>query len=122
MVNPYSWHNDFRTASAVGFRAGAETCIVLLVLALGQAAHSGQSISQQAKEQLVPGIDYFNAAWLALPSLMIRNDVLSAQCHILAAAYLLYIARPLEAWNILCNASIKLQLLLQNQSAIPPQI
>ena len=92
------------------------------MLALGQAAHSGHSISRLPEGQSVPGLDYFNAAWLVLPSLMIRNDALSAQCHILAAAYLLYIVRPLEAWNLLSNASIKLQLLLANQSAIPPQV
>lgn len=53
---------------------------------------------------------------------MVRNDVVSAQCHILAAAYLLYIVRPLEAWNLLCNASIKLQLLLSAPSSILPQV
>ncbi|EME81053.1 uncharacterized protein MYCFIDRAFT_176389 [Pseudocercospora fijiensis CIRAD86] len=110
VVDPYSWHAHFRTASAVGFRSGAETCVVLLVLALGQAAHSGHSISRLPE------------AWLVLPSLMIRNDALSAQCHILAAAYLFYVVRPLEAWNLLSNASIKLQLLLANQSAIQPQV
>lgn len=122
VVNPYSWHAHFRTASAVGFRSGAETCVVLLVLALGQAAYSGHSISRLPEGQSVPGIEYFNAAWLILPSLMIRNDVLSAQCHMLAAAYLLYIVRPLEAWNLLSNASTKLQLLLANQNTIPPQV
>ncbi|KXT17814.1 hypothetical protein AC579_5349 [Pseudocercospora musae] len=122
VVNPYSWHAHFRTASAVGFRSGAETCVVLLVLALGQAAYFGHSISRLPEDQSMPGLEYFNAAWLVLPSLMIRNDALSAQCHILAAAYLLYIVRPLEAWNLLSNASIKLQLLLANQSAIPPQV
>jgi hypothetical protein len=47
---------------------------------------------------------------------MLRNDVTSAQTHILAAAYLLYLVRPLEAWNLLCSASIKLQLLLSSSS------
>lgn len=119
VVNPYTWHSYCRTASAVGFRTGTETCIVLLVLALGQAATHGQSISRMPLHSQIPGYDYFNAAWLIIPSLLIRNDILSVQCNILAAAYLLYIVRPLEAWNMLCNASIKLQLLLQNPSTIP---
>jgi hypothetical protein len=122
VVDPNSWHNHVRTASAVAFRSGAETCIVLFVLALGQAASYGQSISRLPEGQPIPGIDYFNAAWIVMPSLIIRNDVLSAQCHILAAAYLLYVVRPLEAWNMLCNASIKLQLLLQNQISIPAHL
>lgn len=105
-VSPYSWHSYFRTASKSSFRSGAESCVVLLVLALGQAAHAGQSISRLPEGQQVPGLDYFSAAWRLLPSLIVRNDILSAQCHILAAAYLLYIVRPLEAWNMLCNASM----------------
>lgn len=105
-VSPYSWHSYYRTASGVSFRTGAESCAVLLVLALGQAAHEGQSICRLPEGQVVPGMQYFSAAWTLLPSLMVRNDMLSAQCHILAAAYLLYIVRPLEAWNMLCNASM----------------
>lgn len=121
-VSPYSWHSYYRAASAVGFRSGAETCVVLLVLALGQAANTGRSISRLADGEAIPGLDYFSAAWTVLPGLMIRNDVLSAQCHISAAAYLLYLVRPLEAWNMLCNASMKLQLLLSAPSTIAPQV
>ncbi|KAK4498147.1 hypothetical protein PRZ48_010803 [Zasmidium cellare] len=118
-VSPYSWHDYFRTASEISFRSGAESCVVLLVLALGQAAYDGQSISRLHEGQPVPGMDYFSAAWILLPNLMVRNDVISAQCHILAAAYLLYIVRPLEAWNMLCNASMRLQLNLSSPITIP---
>ncbi|KAI5363550.1 putative zn(2)-C6 fungal-type DNA-binding domain-containing protein [Septoria linicola] len=121
VVNVYTFATLCRQASAVGFRAGVETCIVLLVLALGQAAHSGHSISRVPRGQTPPGMDYFNAAWSLMPTIMIRNDVPSTQCHVLAAAYLMYLVRPLEAWNILCSASAKLQLLLQNPGTIPPQ-
>ncbi|EME42139.1 hypothetical protein DOTSEDRAFT_73058 [Dothistroma septosporum NZE10] len=121
-VSPYSWHSYYRTASAAGFQSGAEACVVLLVLALGQAAHTGQSVSRLAEGEAIPGLEYFSAAWTVLPGLMIRNDVQSTQCHILAAAYLLYIVRPLEAWNMLCNASMKLQLLLSAPSTIAPQV
>lgn len=122
VVNPYSWYSHFRIASSLSFRSGPESCIVLLVLALGQAASAGTSVSQVRQGQPAPGMDYFGAAWTLLPSLMVRNDVVSAQCHILASAYLLYIVRPLEAWNLLCNASIKLQLLLSAPNSIPPQV
>jgi hypothetical protein len=47
-----------------------------------------------------------------IPSLAIRNDVPAVQCHILAAAYLFYLVRPLEAWNMVTIASTKLQLIL----------
>ena len=121
IVNPYVWHSSYRTAISQGFRSGAESCVVLLVLALGQAAHYGESISRIPHGQPVPGMSYFAAAWSLLPNLITRNDVLSAQCHILAAAYLMYLVRPLEAWNLLYNTSMKLQLLLSSPENIPPQ-
>ena len=89
VVNPYTFATVCRQAATVHFRYGVETCIVLLVLALGQASQSGHSISHIPHGQPVPGRDYFNAAWLLMPMLMLRNDVQSAQCHVLAAAYLM---------------------------------
>ncbi|KAK5124362.1 hypothetical protein LTR85_001579 [Meristemomyces frigidus] len=122
VVNPYSWHQYYRAAAQHDFRTGAESCVVLLVFALGQAAHSGTSISRLPQGQTAPGMDFFAAAWNILPSQMIKNDVMSTQCHILAAAYLSYLVRPLEAWNLLCNASVKQQLLLSSPHCIPPQL
>jgi hypothetical protein len=107
---------------ASGCRSLPDSCMVLLVLALGQAAHSGLSISRVPVDQLPPGLPYFAAAWNLLPSLLTRNDILSTQCHILASAYLLYLVRPLEAWNLLHNTSMKVQLLLSSQQSIPPQL
>lgn len=89
VVNPYTFPTVCRQAAAVHFRYGVETCIVLLVLALGQASQSGHSISHIPRDQSPPGTDYFNAAWFLMPMLMVRNDVQSAQCHVLAAAYLM---------------------------------
>lgn len=119
VVNPSVWHNHFRIAMSQGFRSGPESCICLLVLALGQAADYGQSISRVPPGQLAPGMSYFAAAWTLLPNLITRNDILSAQCHILAAAYMMYLVRPLEAWNLLYNSSMKLQLLLSSSDNIP---
>ncbi|GAB7360811.1 hypothetical protein MBLNU230_g0798t1 [Neophaeotheca triangularis] len=121
-VNPYNWAATYHTAVSNAFRSGPESCMVLLVLALGEAAHSGQSISHLPRGQPPPGLGYFAAAWSLLPTLMTRNDVPSAQCHILAAAYLLYLVRPLEAWNLLYNTSMKLQLLLSSPSRIPSSL
>ncbi|KAB2574113.1 hypothetical protein BFW01_g1427 [Lasiodiplodia theobromae] len=118
-VNPYNWHSYYRTALSNGFREGPESCIVLLVLALGAASNAG-SISQQPRDKDPPGMSYFAAAWALLPNLMTRNNTLAAQCHILASAYLFYIVRPLEAWNLLTNTSMKLQLLLSAPGRLPP--
>jgi hypothetical protein len=110
-VSPFSWHRYYRKAQAQNFRDGAESCIALLVLALG-CASTGGSVSTQPQKAELPGYPFFVAAWAILPSLMMRADVLAAQCQILAAAYLFYAVRPLEAWNILTSTCMKLQLLL----------
>jgi hypothetical protein len=117
-VNPYTWTSYYRIALSNGFREGTESCIVLLVLALGQASCSG-SISRISNVQDPPGMPYFAAAWALLPSLMTRNTVQSAQCTILAAAYLFYLVRPLEAWTLLSSTSTKLQLLLSAPGRVP---
>ncbi|KFA55606.1 hypothetical protein S40293_10021 [Stachybotrys chartarum IBT 40293] len=116
-VNPYTWRSQYRTAILHGFREGPESCIVLLVLALGQASLCG-SISRLASQEHPPGLQYFSAAWSLLPSMMTTTTVLAAQCHLLAAAYLFYLVRPMEAWSLLCSTSTKLQLLLISSSRV----
>jgi hypothetical protein len=117
-VNPFNWRNHYRIALSNGFREGPESCIVLLVLALGQASCSG-SISRIPLGEDPPGLPYFAAAWALLPGLMTRNSVLSAQCTVLASAYLFYLVRPLEAWTLLSSTSTKLQLLLSAPGRVP---
>lgn len=118
-LSPYTWTSYYQTALSRGFREGPESCIVLLVLALGHAGSMG-SISQQAPDKDPPGLAYFAAAWSLLPSLMTKNNMLAAQCQILAAAYLVYLVRPVEAWNVLSGASMKLQLLLSAPGRVSP--
>ena len=117
-VNPYNWHNHYRISLSHGFREGPESCITLLVLALG-AASLGGSISRIPRDKEIPGMPYFSHAWQLLPALMTRNNTLSSQCLILASAYLFYLVRPLEAWTLLSSTSMKLQLLLSGQGRIP---
>ncbi|KAF9883445.1 hypothetical protein FE257_003443 [Aspergillus nanangensis] len=119
-VNPYTWERYHETAVSNGFQEGPESCVALLVLALGCASHCG-SISSLPPERDAPGLLYFMAAWNLLPSVMMRNSVLAAQCIILTSAYLFYLVRPLEAWTLLSNASMKLQLLFGNTSRVPLQ-
>jgi hypothetical protein len=119
-VNPYTWRSHYRIALSNGFREGPESCIVLLVLSLGQASLRG-SISRIVPQEDPPGLQYFTAAWALLPGMMTSNSVLAAQCHLLAAAYLFYLVRPLEAWNLLCTTSTKLQLLLMTPNRVPPE-
>lgn len=117
-VNPFNWNSHYRMALSNGFRDGPESCIVLLVLALGQASLGG-SISRLVSNEDPPGMPYFATAWALLPGLMTRNSVLSTQCTVLAAAYLFYLVRPLEAWTLLSSTSTKLQLLLSAPGRVP---
>lgn len=117
-VNPFNWNSHYRTALSNGFREGPESCIVLLVLALGEASTRG-SISRVGTNEDPPGLPYFASAWALLPGLMTRNSVLSAQCTVLASAYLFYLVRPLEAWTLLSSTSTKLQLLLSAPGRVP---
>ena len=119
-VNPYTWDRYYRTALAQGFQDGPISCLVLLVLALGAASRHG-SIASLPPDHERPGLPYFAAAWAILPSVMMRNSVMAAQCMVLASAYLFYLVRPLEAWTLLSNVSLKLQLLLGNPSRVPAQ-
>ncbi|RAL06223.1 putative C6 finger domain protein [Aspergillus ibericus CBS 121593] len=119
-VNPLTWSGYYKTALSLDFQKGPESCVVLLVLALGCASQYG-SISCLSPDKEPPGLPYFAAAWCLLPGIMTRNSVLAAQCVILASAYLFYMVRPLEAWTLLSNASMKLQLLFGNPSRVPAQ-
>jgi hypothetical protein len=119
-VNPYTWPQYYRIAVSLDFREGPESCLALLILALGCASQCG-SISSVPPDKEAPGLPYFAAAWSLLPIVMMRNSVLAAQCIILASAYLFYLVRPLEAWTLLSSASLKLQLLFGNSSRVPLQ-
>lgn len=117
-VNPHTWTRYYKRALACGCREGPESCVVLLVLALGSASHNG-SLAFIPPGEEPPGFSYFVAAWSLLPSIMMRNSVSAAQCIVLASAYLFYLVRPLEAWTLLSNASMKLQLLFGNRNRVP---
>ncbi|KAJ5352481.1 hypothetical protein N7452_001455 [Penicillium brevicompactum] len=119
-VNPHTWNQYYQSALAQGFQEGPMSCFVLLVLALGSAAHSG-SISFVPTDHESPGLPYFAAAWSFLPSVMMQNTVVATQCMVLASAYLFYVVRPLEAWTLLSNVSLKLQLLFGSPDRIPAQ-
>lgn len=119
-VNPHNFHRYYGIAVSQGLKEGPVSCLVLLVLALGKASRNG-SIAFVPPESEPPGLPYFAAAWDLLPSVMIRNSATAAQCMVLASAYLFYLVRPLEAWTLLSNVSMKLQLLFGNPTRLPAQ-
>ena len=105
-VSPLTWSHYYHTALSQGFCKGPESCIVLLVIAIG-------SLIPQKFEGDPPGLAYFAAAWGILPKVMLRNNLVAVQSQVLAALYLMHIFRYLEAWNMLAGASLKLQLLMR---------
>ena len=119
-VNPLEWTAYYQKAEGVLFREGPESCVVLLVLALGSASLE-ISVSQLPKSSDRAGILYFSAAWSLLPTLILSNTIIALQCSILAAAYLSYLVRPLEAWTLVSSSSMRLQSLLRVPGTIPEQ-
>ncbi|KAJ5918999.1 hypothetical protein N7466_009942 [Penicillium verhagenii] len=119
-VSPYSWNRFYRSALIQGFREGPVSCLVMLVLALGCASREG-SMALVPPDHEPPGLSYFATAWNLLPSVMMHNSVMAVQCMVLASAYLFYLVRPLEAWNLLSTGSMKLQLLLGDSTRVPAQ-
>ena len=119
-VNPHNFNRHYKAAALQGLQEGPVSCLVLLVLALGKASRNG-SIAIVPPDCEPPGLSYFAAAWALLPSVMMRNSATAAQCMVLASAYLFYLVRPLEAWTLLSNVSMKLQLLFGNPSRLPAQ-
>lgn len=113
-VNPVTWPVTYQTAASGAFRAGPESCLVLLVLALGKAGTAGDSSSGHEPA----GMQYFSTAWNLIPSLVINQNLISLQCIVLASVYLLYLARPVEAWTLLSSITMKLQLHLINQATL----
>lgn len=115
-IDPYNWSRIYEKASDSDFREGPESCLVLLVLALGAISHS-QTPSVAARDAERPGMPYFSAAWGLLPTLTVNHDIIASQCAVLAAAYLCYLTRPLEAWTLLSTTIPKLQVLLSKPMA-----
>lgn len=117
-VNPSTWSFTYQAAESHGFHEGPDSCLVLLVLALGHTS-SGGNVAQTPREEEPLGMQYFSAAWGLIPSLMTSHDILASQCIILASAYLFYLVRPFEAWTLLSSTNMKLQLLLGPHGDIP---
>ena len=121
-VDPYDWSRCYRTALARRFHEGVESCVTLLVLALGAAAHADGSVAIISSDVEPPGLVYFAHAWRLLQGMTTCNDVLACQCLSLGSAYLSYLVRPIEAWSLLSSMNLKLQLLIGNPSLVPTEM
>lgn len=122
-VNPGTWTEIYEKAESCDFREGLESCLVLLVLALGSTRSTTNTEARTGGEkgEEPPGMEYFSVAYGFLPTLMISHDIVASQCIVLASAYLFYLVRPFEAWTLLSSTTTKLQLLFNPFSDISPR-
>ncbi|KAK9324949.1 hypothetical protein V1517DRAFT_305610 [Lipomyces orientalis] len=117
LVSPFSWQSYYRIALSRGFRAGPESVIVLLVLALGEASLK-ESPSDWLPDEPIPGLKFFASAWPLVTNILISNSILDAEALMLTSAYLFYLVRPLEAWTILSATCMKVRAIL---ATTPPE-
>lgn len=122
-VNPGTWTAIYKKAESCDFRDGLESCLVLLVLALGSTSSTANTEARTGGDggKKPPGMEYFSVAYGFLPTLMISHDIVASQCIVLASAYLFYLVRPFEAWTLLSSTTTKLQLLFNPFSDISPR-
>lgn len=122
-VNQGTWTEIYEKAESCDFREGLESCLVLLVLALGSTRSTANTEARTGGEggEEPPGMEYFSVAYGFLPTLMISHDIVASQCIVLASAYLFYLVRPFEAWTLLSSTTTKLQLLFNPFSDISPR-
>lgn len=116
-VNPADWQTTYQIASSAHFREGPESCLVLLVLALGKAG----SVDHSSTSHEPAGMQYFSTAWRMIPCLVINHSIIATQCVFLASAYLLYLTRPVEACTLLSSITVKLQLQLATHAVLTPE-
>ncbi|KAJ8104266.1 hypothetical protein POJ06DRAFT_298625 [Lipomyces tetrasporus] len=117
LVSPFSWKSYYRIALSRGFRAGPESVIVLLVLALGEASMK-ESLSVSLPDGPIPGLKFFASAWPLVTNILISNSVMDAEALMLTSAYLFYLVRPLEAWTILSATCMKVRAII---ATTPPE-
>ncbi|KAH7000779.1 hypothetical protein EDB80DRAFT_724462, partial [Ilyonectria destructans] len=90
---------------------GSETCMVLLVAALGILAQQdhelGVSCSDNSSEV------YLEAAMASLPAVLIDNSVESVQCLVLLSIYHCCLSKPYQAYDYAMITSFKVQNLLK---------
>lgn len=101
---------DFETYSL-------ETAITLFVLAGGAFAQESQHYADDPAG--FPGLAYFRAACQIVDLDRVNTHTIRyVQCHVLMAMYLLYCLRPLQAYEAIQKAALRVTFLLQLESGL----
>ena len=79
----------------------AESCLVLLVCALGSIASPDASLADWTTAS-----SYFGAAQRRFGLLMALDDLIVPQCYFLSGVYFMYHLRPVEAWRMFAQSVV----------------
>jgi hypothetical protein len=84
----------------------AESCLVLLVCALGSIASSfdGSSVTGVDMRSMAVAQSYFNAAQKRIGTITGTGGVLEAQCFFYSGVYLMSKLQPIKAWRLFTQA------------------
>ena len=84
----------------------AESCLVLLVCALGSIASSfdGTSVAGADPRSLAVAQSYFNAAQKRIGTITGTGGILEAQCFFYSGVYLMSKLQPIKAWRFFTQA------------------
>ncbi|KAL2677387.1 hypothetical protein Neosp_011157 [[Neocosmospora] mangrovei] len=90
---------------------GSETCMVLLVAALGVLAQQDHELGVSDNENTSEL--YLEAAMASLPAVLVDKSVESVQCLVLLSIYHCCLSKPYQAYDYAMIASFKVQNLLK---------
>ncbi|KAF2794598.1 hypothetical protein K505DRAFT_324641 [Melanomma pulvis-pyrius CBS 109.77] len=106
----------YNSALSSGLAPGPDTCLCLVIFALGATA------IEETIHSPLSGIAYMQKA---MPELLSAStwsfswDVKTSQALILASVYFSYLARPLYSWRLINMAAIHTHFLLPRLEALP---
>ncbi|KAK9342105.1 hypothetical protein V1522DRAFT_55694 [Lipomyces starkeyi] len=94
------------------FHNSTDSCLVLLVAAIGSLAESG---SVMAALEARPDAPYIESALAMLPTVLLECSLRSLQCLVLFSIYYCCLVKPCQAHDYALMASFKAQNLLKSQ-------
>ena len=90
--------------SLEGFGWDPESCLVLLVYALGSIASSFNNASLSDSTSLSRANAYFNTSQKRIGTMLGRGGILEAQCFFFSGVYLMSVLQPIHAWRCFVQA------------------
>ena len=116
-----------RNASFNGLAWDAQSCLLLLIYAIGSIAAPYEKSSLATASNFRQSAEFrqadsfFFAAQKRMGMLLCRSGVIEAQCFFLAGVYLMGILRPIEAWKMFVQALACCQGFHNHRRAVDPQ-